>query len=130
MQERLRRLSRPGRLHDEDGREAGAAQEPQRALVAFVPPLENRPLHGAIMGVLARPVHRTMVRGLGLGLAGLRRHSTDHFTRQNASMSSALLGPTTSAVAPTAAGRADGAGDSSAPSHGSGPCQTIVSWIA
>ena len=82
------------------------------------------------MGVRARPVHRTMVRGLGLDLAGLQRQSANHFTRQKASMSSALLGPTTSAVAPTVAGRADGAGESSAPSHGSGPCQTIASRIA
>ena len=55
-------VAAPGRLHDEEGWEAGAAQEPQRALVAFMLPLEDRPLHGAIMGARARRVHRTMVR--------------------------------------------------------------------
>ena len=154
-------VAAPGRLHDPDGRKAGAAQDPQGAVFALVLAPEDRPLHGAIMGLPARPVHRTMVRSLlSLTAARLRRaparacrfrggprsrpvaspsetsslslrlhrsHSACHFMRQNSSMSSAKLGPEKSGVAPTIAGLS---GRALAPSHGSGPCQTILFLMA
>ena len=66
-------VAAPGRLHDAERRKAGAAQDPQRALLALLLPPKDRPLHGAMMDARARRMHRTMVRSLlSLTAAGLR----------------------------------------------------------
>ena len=84
-------------------------------------------LHGAILGHGAPPVHPTLVRVLSTVCGSRPAQSTSHFLRQNSMALSVIVGPIRSGVAPSATRRS---GAPSAPSHGSGPRQTILSLIA